>query len=144
MLERERRSLAAGNPPAYVPVCTDDPSKPETSPGRRSWAYFNHYVRNGRAIWDNRITVRSLDYRLDYNAAAYIPHVAPTPLLMIVASEDDITPTSIAVTAYAQAREPKQLLMIPGHHYRPYLEEFAQSSQAARDWFVAHLLQNVC
>lgn len=120
-------------------MCTDDAARPATSAGRRSWAYFNHYVSSGRAVWDNSITVRSLEYRLDYTAIGVIARVAPTPLLMIVASADDVTPTQIALAAYAQAREPKRLGLIAGHHYRPFIGEFVQSSSAAHDWFLQHL-----
>ena len=139
MLDKERRSLAAGNAPATVAVCSDDPSKAETSATRLSWAYFDRYVASGRAAWENKITVRSLELRLEYDAVSYVHRVSPTPLLMIVADDDDITPTSIALDAYARAREPKRLLTLKGHHYRPYVEEFAASSSAARDWFVQHL-----
>lgn len=139
MLDKERRSLAAGNPPTAVAVCSDDPSKAETSAGRLSWAYFNQYVATGRAVWENKITVRSLELRLEYDAVAYVHRVSPTPLFMIVADDDDITPTSIALDAYARAREPKRLLTIKGHHYRPYSEAFAACSSAASDWFVQHL-----
>lgn len=138
-IDKERKSLAAGNPPTLIPVCSDDPSQPETSPGRRSWAYFNHFVAAGRAVWPGTFTTGSLELRLAYDALAFIERVAPTPLLMIVATEDDITPTRIALAAYERACEPKRLLLIAGHHYRPYLEDFAQSSRAACDWFVAHL-----
>ena len=139
MLETERCALAAGQPPTLTTVCSDDASKPLHSASRLSWAYFNHYVAAGRALWPNAVTLRSLELRLDYDALGAIARVAPTPLLMIVASEDTITPTSIALAAFASAHEPKQLVLIPGHHYRPYLEAFAQASQAARDWFVKHL-----
>jgi uncharacterized protein len=139
LLERERRALAAGEPPSYVPVCAHDPDKPPTSAGNLSWTYFNRYTERGVRGWDNRLTVRSLELRLEYDALAFVPRVAPTPLLMIVAREDSITPTSIALDAYARAREPKRLVLIDGHHYVPYVEAFAQSSSAARDWFLEHL-----
>ena len=58
---------------------------------------------------------------------------------MIVAREDTITPTAIALEAYERARAPKHLVLIDGHHYVPYVEGFAQSSAAARDWFLEHL-----
>jgi hypothetical protein len=32
-----------------------------------------------------------------------------------------------------------QLVLIPGGHFVPYLEEFQTSSAAARDWFLRHL-----
>ena len=92
-----------------------------------------------RAVWNNSITVRSLEYRLDYTAIGVIARVAPIPLLMIVANANDITPTQIALAAYAQAREPKRLVLIAGRHYRPYIEEFVQSSSAAHDWYLQHL-----
>ncbi len=139
MLEGERQSLAAGNPPTLTSVCSDNPGRPAHAPGRRSWQYFNHYVKAGRAAWPNTITVRSLELRLDYDALGCIARVAPTPLMLIVADDDDITPTSLALEAYANARKPRRLVMIHGHHYRPYLEAFDQSSQAARDWFLNHL-----
>ena len=139
MLEKERRSLAAGNAPATVPVCTDDPSKPLDAPGRLSHRYFNHYVETRQLDWPNRVTVRSLDLRLEYEAMPYLERISPTPLLMIVAGDDSITPTDIARRAFALARDPKELVVIKGHHYVPYREGFEQSSSAARDWFVRHL-----
>jgi hypothetical protein len=58
---------------------------------------------------------------------------------MIVAANDTITPTAIALRAFEQALEPKRLLSIAGHHYVPYREEFERSSREARDWLVRHL-----
>lgn len=139
MLERERQSLAAGHSPNYVPVCTDDERKPADTAGRLSHAYFNRAWRSGAARWENRLTVRSLELRLEYDALSFVERVAPTPLLMIVADDDAITPTRIALEAYSSAREPKRLVLIKGHHYVPYVEGFATASTAARDWFLAHL-----
>lgn len=140
LLERDRIARAGGEASQMVEVCSDDPGRPESSATRISWAYFNHYVAAGRApSWRNEMTVRSLELRREYDALSLIDRVAPTPLILIVAAQDDITPTRIALDAYARAREPKSLVMIPGHHYRPYLEAFDQSSSAARDWFVTHL-----
>jgi fermentation-respiration switch protein FrsA (DUF1100 family) len=139
MLQGERLSLASGKPPTMVPVCTDDPAQPEDSPGRMSYRYFRHFADARGLSWPNRVTLRSLALRLQYEALPYLPRVAPTPLLMIVSGQDRITPTDIALRAFAQAHEPKKLVMIPGDHYRPYVEAFAESSAAARDWFVAHL-----
>ena len=139
LLDRERRSLAAGNPSTLIPVCTPDPAKPASSAGRRSFAYFNSFVEAGRAVWPNQFTVRSLELRLEYDALGVIDHVSPTPLLMIVADNDEITPTRLALEAYERALQPKRLVLMQGDHYEPYLSGFERSSQAARDWFVQHL-----
>ena len=90
-------------------------------------------------MWSNRITIRSLDYRFEYDALSYASRISPTPLLMIVASDDVITPTELALEAFARAGEPKRLATIEGDHYHPYLEAFGRSSALARDWLVAHL-----
>lgn len=139
LLQAERLALAAGRPPTTVPVCTDDASQPADSPGRMSHRYFRHFADARGLDWPNRVTLRSLDLRLQYEALPYMPRIAPTPLLMIVSEKDRITPTDIALRAYAAALEPKKLVMIAGDHYRPYVEAFDESSTAARDWFVAHL-----
>ncbi len=139
LIDRERVSLAAGNPPTLIPVCTPDPNKPASSAGRRSFAYFNSYVEAGRAVWPNQFTVRSLELRLEYDALGVIDHVSPTPLLMIVADSDEITPTRLALEGFERALEPKRLVMMKGDHYEPYLGGFDQSSREARDWFLRHL-----
>jgi hypothetical protein len=69
----------------------------------------------------------------------WMARIAPTPLLMIIAADDTITPTDICRDAYARALAPKQLVTIPGGHSAPYLDSFAASSEAARDWFATHL-----
>lgn len=139
LLQDERLSLAAGRAPTMVPVCTDDPALPQDAPGRMSHRYFRHFADARGLDWPNLVTLRSLELRLQYEALPYLPRIAPTPLLMIVAETDRITPTDIALRAFAAAGEPKKLVTIPGDHYRPYVEAFDQSSAAARDWFVEHL-----
>ena len=138
LIDEERRSRAAGNPPNTIPVYIDDPTKLPGSAGRLTAAFFDKYLSDGVA-WDNQFTVRSLELRLEYDAVSFIDRVSPTPLLMIVASDDNITPTGIALSAYERALAPKKLVMIDGHHYRAYLDAFDASSTAARDWYVAHL-----
>jgi hypothetical protein len=45
-----------------------------------------------------------------------------------------------AIAAYDRALDPKKLLTVPGSHYAVYGEQFHQTSEAAREWFVFHLL----
>lgn len=139
MLEQDRLTMAAGEPSRIVSVCDDDPALPENATTRMSFRYFDHYVRTRGAPWPNRLTVRSLDLRQEYEAMPWMSRISPTPLLMIVAEEDRVTATDIALRAFDAACEPKQLLVIPGDHYIPYRERFADSSAAARDFFVRHL-----
>jgi fermentation-respiration switch protein FrsA (DUF1100 family) len=140
MLDEERRSLAASNPHSTVPICRDDQSKLPSALGRRTHQYFHSYARDKRLAWQNLVTVRSLEYRLEYEAMPYMARISPTPLLMIIADDDAITPTDIALRAFALALEPKKAVLIRGDHYEVYQGAFEQSSSAARAWFCQHLL----
>jgi fermentation-respiration switch protein FrsA (DUF1100 family) len=55
----------------------------------------------------HEITIRSLDRWLEHDVTGFIRQIAPTPLLMILASEDQISPTDLQLAAFAGAREPK-------------------------------------
>lgn len=139
MLDENRAAMAAGMPSRIVTVCEDDPGKPVDATTRMSFRYFNHHATTRKLAWPNRLTVHSLDLRQEYEAMPWMPRIAPTPLLMILAAEDRITPTDIALRAFDAAAQPKELLLIPGDHYLPYIENFADSSRAARDFFLKHL-----
>ncbi len=139
MVDSDRRALASGAAASTVTVCTDDPKKPVDATSRMSYRYFNRFVESRQLNWPNLVTVQSLDLRLEYDAMPYMPRVSPAPLLMIVATEDRITPTDIALRAFEAALPPKKLVLLPGDHYLAYVEYFAESSTAARDWFIEHL-----
>jgi len=137
-LAAERRAIAAGAAPTLVDVCTDDPAQPLDAPGPLTWRYFSGWRARG-VPWDNKVTLRSLDYRLEFDARPYVPRISPTPLLMIVATQDTITPNEVALAAFESARAPKSLALIEGDHYVPYGGAFNRSSVLARDWFTQHL-----
>jgi uncharacterized protein len=139
-LWKERSSLAAGNLPSLVPICTNDASKPIDAPGRQTYNFFQSFVQQRGLNWENKVTLRSLDFRLEYEAMPYVSRISPTPLLMIIADNDVIAPTDIALRAFDQALEPKKIVLLHGDHYVAYLNQFDRSSGAARDWFVQHLL----
>jgi len=69
-----------------------------------------------------------------------IDRIGPTPLLMIVADKDDVTPTDLALAAYNRAVEPKRLRLILGGHFDPYIAQFEAASSEALDWFSSHLM----
>ena len=59
---------------------------------------------------------------------------------MIVAPLDRLGDGELATEAFKTASEPKQLVLVPGGHFDAYVSEFELTSDAARDWFVEHLL----
>ncbi len=87
----------------------------------------------------NEVTLRTLEMAREYEPGIYVSRISPTPLLMIVAARDTLSPTDLALQAFQQALEPKKLILLDGGHFDPYLRLFPEASGAARDWFKEHL-----
>jgi hypothetical protein len=85
------------------------------------------------------MTVRSTRAARIYEPGAWIARVSPTPMLMVVATEDRVTVTDLALAAYERGLEPKRLALIPGGHFDPYVAQFSRASSAAIAWFRDHL-----
>lgn len=89
--------------------------------------------------WENRVTLRSSEKASEYEPGFWIDRVSPTPLLMIVAEDDTVTPADLALSAYNKALEPKKLCMLPDGHFDPYLKHSEKSVNAAIEWFEKYL-----
>ena len=76
---------------------------------------------------------------MGYEPGIYIPRIAPTPLLMILASHDTRCPTDDQLAAYSTAHEPRKLHLFKGGHYDPYSIRLKETAGASRDWFDTHL-----
>jgi uncharacterized protein len=78
---------------------------------------------------------------VEYNPAANIHRISPTPLLMVVAGMDRLTPTDLAVAAYERALQPKSLVITSGPHFSAYTEPgISETAPPAVDWFERHLM----
>ncbi|PIG81373.1 hypothetical protein AARAC_010051 [Aspergillus arachidicola] len=90
--------------------------------------------------WENSITVKSLEALRGYVPLTHIEHISPTPLLMIVADNDLVTQTDLALNAYAEALEPKSLHILPGGHFDVYAgEHFEPNVEAQASFLRRHL-----
>jgi uncharacterized protein len=134
--DRERRFR--GGPPAMRPVLPREPGGPAVFPGADAIAFFRTAAQRAPS-WRDEITLRSVEMAREYEPAVYISRISPTPLLVVAATEDNLTGTDLTLEAYERALQPKQLVLIPGGHFIPYVQEFSASSGAARDWFCNHL-----
>ncbi|MEZ4216493.1 MAG: alpha/beta fold hydrolase [Myxococcota bacterium] len=119
-------------------------------PGREMRAYLPQpestewFLASGAragAGWRNEVdVVNAFGTDPSFDPGPCVEHVAPTPVLFVVASEDRLAATALALAAFERAREPKRLVVIEGHHFAPYAGEALEvASGAARDHFVAHL-----
>jgi len=140
MFEEDRRARYAGAEPAKIAVVAEDPgSTPCALPTPDSWEWFTKTAGSRAPAWRNEVTVRSVEMFTEYEPGTYVQWVSPTPLMIVVAAGDHLTPADLALAAYERALEPKELVLLPGGHFDAYVEDFEAASGAARDWFVEHL-----
>jgi fermentation-respiration switch protein FrsA (DUF1100 family) len=137
--DADRLARFQGQPPAMVPVVAEDPLAASALPTPDSWQWFTETGRSRAPSWKNEVTLRSVEMFTEYEPVSYIPYISPTPLLMLPALGDHLTPSELAIAAFDKAHEPKKLQILPGGHFDAYVEGAAISHPAARDWFVQHL-----
>jgi fermentation-respiration switch protein FrsA (DUF1100 family) len=129
----DERQQSRGEPPQYQPIVSADHAVPAAYRAPDAIDFYLQPILEG--TWENTVTVRSTRAARMYEPGVWIRRVSPTPLLMVVALNDTITVTDLALGAYERALEPKRLELVPGGHFDPYLSSFTQASRAAREWF---------
>jgi len=140
MFDSDRRARYAGRAGARLPVVSETPAGPAVMPQAQAWEFFTKTAKACAPAWRNEVTLHSLEMTVEYEAGAYIGHVSPTPLLLIVALGDQIVSVDVTLGAYERALEPKKLVTLDGGHFAGHEQEFTKASGAARDWFVQYLL----
>jgi uncharacterized protein len=140
-LDQDREARFTGQAPGMLPVVSQDPLGSAALPTPDSYQWFTETGRTRAPAWRNEVTLRTVELLMEYEPGGYLERIAPTPLLMVVAAGDHLTPADMALEAYARALEPKRLELLPGGHFDAYVGDgFEHASGAARDWFVQHLL----
>jgi hypothetical protein len=135
----DRTDRAAGRAPAMLPVVAEDPMASSALPTADSYKWFTETAATRAPSWRNEVTLRTIEYAFGYEPGAYIGLISPTPLMLIVAVQDHLAVSDLAIAAYERAYEPKRLVLLPGGHFDAYVAEFEQSSGPACDWFRIHL-----
>ena len=139
LFDADRLARFRGEPPAMVPVVDKDPLAPSALPTPDSWEWFTQTGNDRAPAWRNEVTLRTVEMLGEYEPGTYLPYVSPTPLLMLVAEGDHLTPSELAIAAFDTAHQPKELIIMPGGHFDAYVTGFEASSGPARDWFRRHL-----
>ena len=106
-------------------------------PGDQTWDWV--VAIGAEQTYPNQITQRSLELIASYEPGSFIARIAPTPLLMVLATGDTQTPYAGQRAAFERAGQPSSLVLLDGGHYDPYTTLFPAAAGAARDWFVGHL-----
>ncbi len=108
-------------------------------PESRDW-----FLHNGRATgsrWLNQVTLRNcFGTTPAFDPGVCIRHIAPTPLLMIVASDDHLAAPGGALATFDRAGEPKQLEVVQGDHFVCYQGDgFDKASLIMCSFLLEHL-----
>ncbi len=124
-----------------VPVVAPE-GEPSALPTPESYEWFTHAGETVAPSWRNEVSLESMEAFLEYDPAGNIHLISPTPLLMVVAEKDTLTPTDMAIAAYERALEPKQLVIMEGgKHFDAYTEPgLSQAAPPAVEWFERHLM----
>ncbi|QGA68950.1 alpha/beta hydrolase [Sulfolobus sp. E11-6] len=128
-----------GEKPLTIPVVCKSPPEMCALPTSDAYEWFTETGKKRASNWKNEVTLRSVEYLSMYEPINFIRDVSPKPLMMIVAQNDVLTPTDLALEAYERALQPKELKILPGGHFDAYVKEFEKSSSIARDFFLQYL-----
>lgn len=139
-ISQNRRQHYQTGEVAYMPLVSSD-NGTAVLRGRAAYEWFMETMRDTDQLpWDNCVTLDSLDAGRDYAPGAPIHLIAPTPLLMVIATHDTLCPLTETVAAFARAGLPKQALLLPCGHFDIYRQPWQeQASAAAVGWFSQHL-----
>jgi len=89
----------------------------------------------------NTIPLEYVDDTLAFNPEWVVDKIAPRPILFITTDNDRLVPPAESEHLYAQAGEPKKLVVLQGYgHYEVYVEPaFSEVMDAALDWYRTYL-----
>jgi len=135
---QDRQQRFEGGTPMTMPAVSADPTAPCAMAGADGFRFFTDtapFAPN----WRNEVTLRSAELSRENEPGAFVDRIAPTPLLLIVADQDVLTPVDLCLQAYERALQPKALSLVKGGHFTPYIEHFEQTSRTAAEWFGQHL-----
>ena len=128
------KGRAAGKKPMMTAVVTEDPEKTAVMKELDAYTFFTSV-----AAWENTVTLRSLENAGNFDLMAHLESIA-VPVLFIVAENDTICPTQLALEAYTKIHAPKKCIMINGDHFAIFGEAFPVCRDAAGDWFLKYLM----
>ncbi len=135
---KDRQSRLFGNPPETRTLVSHDLNDNPVYSNPAAVEWYTSFAKDNQQ-WNNKITLESMELFRAYKPGSYINNISPCPLMMIIAEDDIITPADLALNAFTQAGEPKQVVILPDGHFEPYNQHFDLASKSACQWFTQHL-----
>lgn len=123
----------------YFPVVAPE-GQNSTMPQKGAYDWFTQNAKLYAPNWRNQVTIESLEINKEFAPATNIQLISPTPLLMIIASDDIVCRTELQIQAFNRAGEPKKLVITEGGHFNAYQgSAFDEAVSAAVEWFKQYL-----
>lgn len=135
LFEKADKQTLLGQKPMYQPVAGKESNACYGTD--EAIEFYTQPIPEGK--WNNEVTVTSTRWAKMFMPVNWISQIAPTPLLMVVATHDYVAPTDLALEGFNQAREPKKLFMFNGSHFDPYERKLSEVAPVTIDWFLTHL-----
>jgi uncharacterized protein len=143
LLEARRHRFATGEDVMVPHFTKDTASEISAWPFPEGYDVFLHFQQHEAPNYDFDATLESVDLLMSYDVRPFVPRIVNTPVLMIVAENDDITLWDEEIGVYnAIPTARKKLVVIPKSDHlalyskRTLLEECAT---AATEWFTEQL-----
>lgn len=123
-----------------IPLVHENPLEQSALPTPDSYNFYAEWFEKLPHL-GKQVSLRSMEAVRTYIPANIIEYLSPTPLLMIVAENDTLTPTDCSLKAFARALEPKTLILQKGGHFDAYSGKIFDDSIAAQ---IKFLKGNLC
>jgi fermentation-respiration switch protein FrsA (DUF1100 family) len=133
---------STAEPLGPLAVVAEAPGERCFLPQPESAAWFLAAGQRPGSNWRNHFTlVGSTTGQPTWDPGVCAPFVAPRALLLVVASQDRLAATDLALATFERAREPKRLEVVDGDHFTPYEGGgFARASKAMREFLLERLV----
>ncbi|MCZ7536946.1 MAG: alpha/beta hydrolase [Acidimicrobiia bacterium] len=136
----DREARYPHDEPTYMPVVAP-PGQPAVLGTPDAYDWFVAGATEQAPTWRNEVTIESVEQLVEYDPAAAIELISPTPLLMVAAENDTLIPLASVREVFERAGEPKALKTVPCGHFDVYHDEPYHSDvlTAELEWFKEHL-----
>jgi fermentation-respiration switch protein FrsA (DUF1100 family) len=141
LLEARRRRYATGER-TYLPHQPDD-DELATFPYPQSRITFRRLKETQAPAYDGRSTAESTEMLMNYDVSPFLPRLASTPTLLIVAEGDDHTHWELQLAAFEQIPGPrKRFDVVPRSSHLVFYEDEGTARAVAAtavEWFDRYL-----
>jgi uncharacterized protein len=101
-------------------------------PNEEAYSYYDRTSKADAPNWSRKMTAASLEPYFIYNSVAHAPLVAPTPMLIVHGTRDDVLLPEYAQQVYDAAVGPKDIVWIETHNHIELYDQDPYVSEAFR------------